>query len=164
MKSTKKQSMDAENARSAAERRWREFEEMYVNPLWFDDDRVKTRKAMRTLCDRMPENDKEIIPDVIVFAPTSDGWSRTYSWYQPVNCPIERHIRFIYLSPAMEERPQRYVNATVAHEFAHAIFGHDGLPSSDDLNNQEREADNLIREWGYRPTNSGARIRKDRKS
>jgi hypothetical protein len=155
--------MDAPNGKAAAEEWWREFKDKHVSYPWFDDDRVKTIKAMRTLWDRMPEKDKERIPDVIVFAPTPDVWGRAYTWYQPANCPIERRVRFIYLSPAMESRPRRYVNATVAHEFAHAIFGHEDAQPSDDLVKQDREADNLIQEWGYRPTNSGGWMRKGRK-
>jgi len=46
----------------AAEERWQEFAYAYVDSGWFDDDRTKTLCAMRTLCERMPQDAKDEQP------------------------------------------------------------------------------------------------------
>jgi len=77
----------------------------------------------------------------------------------------------IYLSPLLEKMPQSRVGSVVAHEFAHAILGHDkgeSFPSdkaprdSRDLPS-EKSADVLIQKWGYVPANSFIKTRKQRK-
>jgi len=133
--------------KNAQEESWQEFAYAYINSGWFDDGRPKTLRAMRTLCDRMPKSDKERIPDVIIFVPSPDEWGAAIPWYTPGGGP-EPHSQLIYLSPNLEGRSQRYVNATVTHEFAHAILDHGGMVQRGDEYQQEREADMLIQEWG----------------
>lgn len=156
MKATKFQHQET------AENRWQAFAYDYIDSGWFDDDRLKTLRAMKTLCERMPQEARnDIPPDIIVFAPSPDEWGAAIPWYTPGGGP-ERHSQLIYLSPNLEMRPQRHVNATVAHEFAHTILGHDGTVQCGDEYRHEREADMLIQEWGYRPTNSCGWMQKEK--
>ena len=53
-----------------------------------------------------------------------------------------------------DRRPQESADATVAHEFAHVLLDPDGAIDLSNPLKQEREADLLIQEWGYAPTNS----------
>lgn len=76
----------------------------------------------------------------------------------------ERHDHFIYLAPSLERRPQKSVDATVAHEFAHVLLGHGEAVDLDDSLKQERDADLLIQKWGYAPTNSCDWMKKGKKA
>jgi hypothetical protein len=137
----------------AAEERWQEFAYAYIDSGWFDDDRTRTLHAMRTLCERMPQEAKDELPSgIIVFAPSGKVYGEAKPLYTPEG--PERHDHFIYLAPCLERGPQESVDATVAHEFAHVLLGHgEAIDLSDPLR-QEREADLLIQKWGYAPTNS----------
>jgi hypothetical protein len=139
-----------------------EFSCGYIGDQRFSDDRPKTLRAMQVLCERMPEEDKERIPDVVVFAPSPSELGAQIVWVERANRPIENRENLLYFSPAVERRPQSEVNAGVAHEFAHAILGHGGALPNDDPYRQEREADQLIEKWGYRPTNSCGWMRQEK--
>ncbi len=131
-----------------------EFWYNYVDVGWFDvETRPKTLTAMITLSDRMPQRYKNRIPSAIVFAPSPTREGEMKLLY---NLPCKKSFNhpFIYLSPMLESQPQPSVDSTVAHEFAHAILGHNGRISAEDPYKYEREADTLIASWGYRPTNS----------
>jgi hypothetical protein len=147
-----------------AEENWEDFEDSYVCFPWFEpEERERTYEAMKVLCQRMPEEDKDRIPVmIIVFAPPPYQMGAEHILYWPA-CPEDRHHTMLYLSPELESRPQEEVNATVAHEFAHAILGHDGKVSEEDPYRQEREADTLIATWSYRPTNSCRWMQKGKK-
>jgi hypothetical protein len=137
----------------AAEEHSQEFACAYIDSGWFDDDRTRTLHAMRTLCERMPQEAKgELPPGIIVFAPSAKLNGEAKPWYTPEG--PERHAHFIYLAPCLERRRQESVDATAAHEFAHALLGHGEAVDPDDPLRQEREADLLIQKWGYAPTNS----------
>jgi len=140
---------------------WEEFEYEFVGFPWFEPEhRGKTYKAMKVLCERMPEEDKDRIPILIVFAPPPTSWGEQHTIFHP-GCAGT--TRMLYLSPELENRPQAYVNSTVAHEFAHAILNHDERISPDDPYQHERDADTLITMWGYRPTNSCGWMQKGKK-
>ena len=81
----------------------------------------------------------ELPAGIIVFAPSGKVYGEAKPLYTPEG--PERH-------------PQESVDATVAHEFAHVLLGHGEVVDPDDPLRQEREADLLIEEWGYAPTNS----------
>lgn len=142
---------------------WEEFEYEYVGYPWFEPEgRERTYKAMKVLCERMPEEDKVRIPSLIVFAPPPTSWGEEHTLFHPA-CSEDQTTHMLYLSPELESRPQAYVNSTVAHEFAHAILGHNGIISAEDPYQHEREADTLIATWGYRPTNSLGWMQKGKK-
>lgn len=149
--------------KSAREKRWRRFWHSHIENGLLDNDRAKTKKALWQFSGRMPEIDFDRIPThATVFAPSAD----TLGLVEP-----ERKGVTIYLSPLLEKMPQSRVGSVVAHEFAHAILGHDEgesfapdkaprdcreLPS-------EMAADSLIQKWGYVPANSFMKTRKQRK-
>jgi predicted metal-dependent peptidase len=133
---------------SSIDDRWARFSSEYAVEGWFDYGRKKTLSAMRTLCERMPQQAKNNLPQgpfLIVFAPDP----------RLLGKEIDGH--FIYLSPILECCSQECVDATVAHEFAHMLVGHE---SGDQLS-RERETDLLIQKWGYHLTNSCGWQRRD---
>jgi Zn-dependent peptidase ImmA (M78 family) len=59
---------------------------------------------------------------------------------------------YIYLDPCLELQPQKNVEFTVAHEFAHVVLNHtDYLRTGE--KEKEADADALAKAWGFtRPT------------
>src|SRR5277367_1054066 len=93
---------------NTAEERLQEFAYAYIDSGWFDDDRTRTLDAMRTLCERMPQEAKdELPPGIIVFAPSGKEYGEARRLYTPEG--PERHNYFIYLAPCLERRPQESV-------------------------------------------------------
>lgn len=136
------------------------FIENYVQYPWFESDRrPKTFQAIKTLFDRMPSRWQEKIPNITIYAPSPTLWGEILPWHTPANLPVAMKTFFIYLSPELEKRPQVWVNATVAHEMAHAVLGHGEHASARDARKggsywKEKAADELIEKWGYHATNS----------
>lgn len=89
-------------------------------------------------------------PLVRIFAPLA-------LWGEVLALPCNGEV-LVYLSPELEQMPQRCVNYVVAHEFAHVALGHygPGFPYADTLwvahhdeKPEEQAADALVVEWGY---------------
>jgi hypothetical protein len=94
---------------------WDEFFYMYVETGWFDfEERPKTIKAMRRVCERVPDDVLRDLPSTTIFAPSP--WKR--GQVLPFGGSFEENSAFIYLSPALESERQAQVDFTVAHEFA----------------------------------------------
>jgi hypothetical protein len=144
-----------------AAERWAEFESAFINWPWFEaEDRPKTVRALQLLARRMPTECFDALPPLLVLAPSPAhlGWALEFV-QQPSTS--KHSSAFIYLSPELESKPQRRVNSCVAHEVAHVVLGHYKLngnhtPTQTDLKqmnpgrlSKERQADRLIRQWGY---------------
>ena len=54
----------------------------------------------------------------------------------------------VYLAPQLERFSHKYVDQTVAHEFAHVILGH---PMKNRSLSNEQDADNKAQSWGFNP-------------
>jgi len=85
--------------------RWEEIWYDHVDEGWFDNyDRPKTLKAMMTLCERIPREDKERIPaGIIVFAPSPHAHGEMKMLFSPA-CGEDMRHPFLYLSPALESK------------------------------------------------------------
>lgn len=80
------------------------------------------------------------LPLITIYAPYADATTMNTRQARPV---------LIRLGVELEQRPQWYVNAVVAHELAHVVLGHmnyGGLPESA----IEPTADALAAHWGFR--------------
>jgi hypothetical protein len=131
----------------------------YVETGWFDHERQKTLKAMKRLWKAMPQTDIDRLPGkLIVFAPAAVKLGDVLPLF---NSGMREEGAFIYLAPHLECKSQTEVDKTVAHEFAHVVLGHGRSDSAvtetkETLIRQadvphEREADELIKQWGYEP-------------
>jgi hypothetical protein len=144
------------------EEAWIDFCYQFIETGSVDYDRAKTIAAMKTLCERVPQEDLDKLPgSLIVFAPSTDKLGEVFPLRMPVSeeeaCGV-----IIYLSPELESKSQEEVDRTVAHEFAHVVLG---CYRSDytrkrsqgvDFETQgdvpsEQDADALIGRWGYEP-------------
>jgi hypothetical protein len=125
-----------------------EFLYTYVETGWFDHERRKTLEAMKRLWKAVPQTDFDRLPGkLIVFAPASVKLGEVLPWRD--------------LAPHLERKSQSEIDKTVAHEFAHVILRHGRSDSTatetkETLIRQadvphEREADELIKKWGYAP-------------
>lgn len=126
---------------------WNIFCEQYIDDRLMDrDERPRTLKALQTACERIPEDVWAHMPCCTIFAPPA--------WYYA--CVQLMPAVIIYFAPVLEQLPQRRVDFTVAHQFAHLVLGHRGM--LEQRIDPEREADKLAISWGY-PLPSGRRIK-----
>ncbi len=133
--------------------RWFNFHCQYIETGWFDYDRHKTIEAMRKLSERIPEEVLDNLPPLVVFAPSKAklGEMKPYGLGDRL---------LLYLAPQLESKPQKEVDFTVAHEFAHVVLGHYKLgatahPSGVTVRRHgdapsEQEADKLAESWGFK--------------
>lgn len=143
------------------DREWEEIRYSLIEGGWFDFEvRPKTLKAIRRVVEQMSLDERGTLQERIsvIFGPAPGKHGEVYPFeltqasehqklpsgmeYSPVpQC-------MVYLSPEIEVRSQKYVDSVVAHEFAHVLlhpFGGPALPSI------EREADEKVRLWGFKP-------------
>ena len=121
----------------------------FFDTWWFDsENRPKTMKAVFRIMERIPPDEREILFDRIsfIFAPKPSSMGFVCP-AKAVNDRDEERI-MVYLAPQLERLSQKYVDQTVAHEFAHVMLGH---PIKNRSLSNEREADNKIRAWGLSP-------------
>jgi hypothetical protein len=120
---------------------WDEFDRQFVWRL-DTDCRHKTAVALRMFAGKCPDDVLRPLQRVRVMAPSGvygnafDGMGYIY----------------IYLDPCLELQPQKNVEFTVAHEFAHVVLNHtDYLRTGE--KEKEADADALAKAWGFtRPT------------
>ena len=144
------------------------FVDKFIDPTWFDPAvRPKTTKACLALCERIPDNIVNKLPQIVLFTPSPDEYGRCIP-LMPNDSDSD--AAFIYLAPSLERQPQAEVNFTVAHEFAHALVRHH-LPKNMILSAEEAEksylevnsevaADELVAKWGFKVPRRRGRERK----
>jgi hypothetical protein len=145
--------------------RWFDFRYQYIETGWFDYDRYKTIEAMQKLSKRLPDDVRDSLPPLVVFAPSAAKLGEVK--------PFGLGDRLLlYLSPRLEAKPQSEVDFTVAHEFAHVSLGHhrpdgttvpsDAIVHSHEDVPSEQETDRLAESWGFALPKIGRRQRKKR--
>lgn len=138
---------------------WDTFADYIFDSGWFDEMRPKTTNAVRHFHQKVPAHVLNTLLDeiperIVVFAPMPAK-----------NGEVMPMIKFryptvmVYLSPELERRPQKYVNTTVAHEFAHVFLGHykpdhpartsTGWTGEYRDQPSEKEVHELLVEWGF---------------
>jgi hypothetical protein len=118
-----------------------DFESLYYEfiqgELFNPEDRPKTLRALRTLCERVPDEVlRDMPPGCNILAPSP--------WMRGLACVMTGGL--IYLAPRLEDESQEQVDFTVAHEFAHLYLRHHEQPTNA---NMEDEANALVKQWGY---------------
>jgi hypothetical protein len=137
------------------EERWFDFRYQYIETGRFDYDRHKTIEAMRKLAERIPDDVLDGLDNrtpLVVFAPSAAKLGEL----KPFGLGDRM---FLYLSPRLEKLPQREVDFTVAHEFAHVALGHykpgaTAHPAGAVIERHEdapteQDADRLAESWGF---------------
>src|SRR5579862_4359093 len=108
---------------------WDTFADKFFDLEWFDyKGRPKTANAVRYFHKKVPAHVLntllEIPEKIIVFAPTPAKNGQVVPMRFLKNAENQNagivvvNAVLIYLSPELERRPQKYVNTSVAHEFA----------------------------------------------
>jgi hypothetical protein len=131
--------------------KWSFFAYEYIQTGWFDYDREKTITAMRKLAEQIPQEVLDDLPPFVVFAPSASklGELKPFSLAGRM---------FLYLAPSLEKKPQRDVDFTVAHEFAHIVLGHYKPGASAVIPGEarkhedvpsEKDADQMVESWGF---------------
>ena len=132
---------------------WEEVRYDLVEGGWFAwEVRPKTCRAVENVVGRLSDEELELLLERIsvVFAPEPG----LYGTVMPFsNIPTGDHdtgLRslLVYLPGRLERRSQRYVDSTVAHEFAHVLLHPFHFGPNTTLT-QEREADDRIKKWGF---------------
>jgi hypothetical protein len=138
------------------EDKWRAICRGLIETGFFDAaGRPKTLKAIRGVMERLPASELESLREkvAIIFAPAPGMNGQVF----PLRCPPfslgepeeNRQRVVVFLSPEIERLSQEKIEATVAHEFAHAL-----LHAPDSLEGWfiEPEADQKVRSWGFKGT------------
>ena len=115
---------------------WVEVE--FVAPLLSVVNRMPL-PALKQLIDKEP----------VLFAPEPNIGGRVY----PAPSPGFAGRFIVYFSPDLLSRPQAYIEAVIAHEFAHLVLGHDEIPCQDARERaleDEKVADELAESWGFK--------------
>lgn len=133
------------------EAEWEEIRYSLVETGFFDlEARPKTLKAVRQVVERMSPHERETLQEriSIIFAPAPGKHGEVCPFLgMPRDSAQERQV-MVYLSPEIERRSQGYVQAVVAHEFAHVLLHTFDAPSPPSI---EREADERVLLWGFKP-------------
>lgn len=127
------------------DKEWEEIRYGLVEGGWFDFEvRPKTLNAIRRVVERMSSNELDTLQEriSIIFAPAVGKHGEVYPF-----APTAHQV-MVYLSPELERHNQEYVQSIVAHEFAHVLLHEFDGPHSPSI---EREADEKVRLWGFRP-------------
>ena len=120
---------------------------------WYlPDERPKTMKAVFRVMEKLPSDDRDTLLRGIsfIFAPPWSflGYADNSDTFAEKQVGTDVKQCVVYLAPHLERRRQDYVEATVAHEFAHVVLHH---PFGERPRTIEREADEKIKAWGYKP-------------
>ena len=116
--------------------------------LWVADDFVP---RIRNVLDRLPlANLKQLDEKDFKFLASEGFKGRAFRLSH--NCSVGDLV--VFLSPELLALPPESSEAVIAHELAHVLLDHEEiwLPNAhDEAERDEREADDLIRSWGFEP-------------
>lgn len=134
------------------DKEWEEIRYSLVEGGYFDFEvRPKTLNAIRRVVERMSIDELDTLQErtSIIFAPAVGKHGEVYP-FAPVHLVNgeQTHTVMVYLSPEVERRSKEYVQSVVAHEFAHVLLHPFDSSASPSI---ERQADEKIREWRFKP-------------
>jgi hypothetical protein len=118
------------------------FVDRFCPDPWCDlDERPKLTQAIKLLCERMPQDVFDNLPQVTLFAPAQ--WKRGEAIHTVPS--YDKDAAMVYIAPHLEKMSQAGNDFTLAHEFAHVVLKHHLL-----LVESEESADKLASQWGYK--------------
>jgi len=139
--------------------RWNELQSRFQGQdgNWWTErcTRPKTRRALRTVAQRIRAADLKRVPGkIVVFAPDPKVAGSVCERRKN----FSRVKYFLYLSPQLEVIPQSEVDSIVAHEFAHLVLkdwttARSNYGPGGTLIPCEKAADEMMESWGFAPMN-----------
>ncbi len=110
---------------------------------------IEFRNHLRHVLSAIPLTELQALMkrEITIFAPDPGMPGRTMR-LQPWFCDGF----FVYLSPALLKEGEARIRYVIAHELAHAFFGHEETPCRDareEAKRGEEQADKKAKEWGF---------------
>jgi hypothetical protein len=119
-----------------------------------DPEQDRRHAATAEVLCRIPESDyqklTELVDDFLWFVPSQfcGAMVHPFPWTRK-ETGLKPYAVVLYLCPTMERWGFDVIVASVAHELAHLVLRHNLRPSHAQSEQQEREAWDLIRKWGF---------------